>query len=162
MITFIANTGIQLYAFPLEIDTADGERRWFREHQDAETGDWMLEMMHAVKGAAGAGATDEEGIYLYEKSELIRGGYFAGGDGEIDIEDLRADGIQPVAEAGNFTDDEQAQFFEMHFGSRDSVLDSFENVWLAPPMVFRPVARCRCSSAAARTCLISAPSTGCA
>lgn len=130
-LSLIANSGIQLQTFPLRINTQEKFRQWYREWYDEAHGEWLLEPVYELR-------TEHYTAY-YDKAELYRKGYLASitGKPQIDPDDLRHDGIEPLR-----TDDEmrpgvEGEIFSMSFTDKDFHLAELENKWLPLPYFFK-------------------------
>ena len=66
--SIIANSGIQLFTFPLEIDLRKNFKRWFHEWYDKEEGVHKLDLVECVN-------TEEGDTFYYNKKDLINKGY---------------------------------------------------------------------------------------
>lgn len=129
MITLIANTGIHLHTFPLEINLNDKFTLWFHEWYNTTNGEWILDLAHEV--------TTETNRYFYRKKELFDNGYLADstGEGDIDVSSLSEEGINPI-----MIDDDMQQggeVFRMNFADKNNMLAAFENQWLPLPYFFK-------------------------
>ncbi len=131
--TLIANSGIQLFTFRLKINTQDRFKQWFHEWYDKETGEWKLELVHEV--------VTDDCSYFYNKADLIRMGYMTGAETEIDINDLRHDGIEPLQIDDQMCAGVPGEIFSITFSDRDNKLAAFENQWLPAPYFFKRTER---------------------
>lgn len=127
--TLIANSGIQTFTFPLNINTQENYKLWYHEWYDTENGEWRLDPVYEL-------CTEDESYY-YNKYELYRGGYLSDPSTELDVNELRSDGILPLR-----IDDENCQgvrgeIFNIAFADRNNKLRCFENVWLPIPYFFK-------------------------
>lgn len=61
--TLIANSGIQLFAFRLKINTQDRFKQWFHEWYDTGSGEWKLELVHEV-------CTEDCTVYYKKATQL--------------------------------------------------------------------------------------------
>lgn len=114
---------------PLAINTQEKFKMWYHEWYDTSNGEWKLEPVYELR-------TDDECLY-YSKHKLYKGGYLADPTIDIDVNELKDDGIIPLR-----IDDENCQgvkgeIFGMTFTDRDCKLQSFENVWLPVPYFFK-------------------------
>lgn len=125
-LTLIANSGIQMFTFSIEIDLNTKFEKCFREWHDDETNTYNLSLLHRMKNGE-----EDEDLY-YNKRDLYYGGYLASTQSSIEKEDLDADGIAPLNGA------ELEGLFKMKFSDKDCCLDKFENQWLPLPYYYRP------------------------
>lgn len=136
--TLIANSGIQLFTKRIEIDTQQRNREWFHEWYDSEHGEWYLELVQAI---------ETEGVdapMFYSKLELYKKGFLTSSSAkDIDLDDLRQEGIQPLRVGLDAhdnpdvdADDAKDHIFDLSFNDRDFKLDKLENQWLPLP-IFR-------------------------
>lgn len=131
--TLIANSGIQLFAFRLKINTQDRFKQWFHEWYDAESGEWKLELIHEV-------CTDECTVY-YKKADLLRNGYLSNPDIELDIVELKHDGINPLKVDDELCAGVKGEIYSLTFSDRDNKLSAYENQWLPAPYFFKRTER---------------------
>lgn len=127
--SLIANTGIHMTTFPLEINLKDKFSLWFHEWFDTTEGEWILDLAQEV--------TTETNRYFYKKKDLFVNGYLkeATGNGDIDVSALNDEGIHPIQ-----TDDEEpikGEIFKMNFSDKNNNLSAFENKWLPIPYFFK-------------------------
>ncbi len=127
--SLIANTGIHMTTFPMEINLREKFTLWFHEWYDTSEGEWILDLTQEV--------TTETNRYFYKKKELYDNGYLkeATGNGDIDISALNDEGIHPIQ-----TDDNEpikGEVFKMNFADKANTLSAFENKWLPIPYFFR-------------------------
>lgn len=126
--TLIANSGIQLTTFPLKLNLQDRFKQWFHEWYDTESGEWKLELVQEVN--------TEECTAYFKKAELLKNGYLSN-DVEIDINDLRHDGIYPIKVDDELCNGVKGEIFSLTFSDKENYLSSFENVWLPAPYFFK-------------------------
>jgi len=131
--TLIANSGIQIMTFPLSINTQDKFKMWYHEWYDTENGEWRLDPVYELRS--------EDGCYYYNKQKLYRGGYLTDPSIEIDVNDLKEDGITPLRIDDEMCPDIKGDIFNMSFSSRDNKLSAYENVWLPIPYFFKRTER---------------------
>ena len=131
--SLIANSGIQMFAFPLVINTQDRSKQWFHEWYETESGEWKLELVHEV-------ATEDATLY-YKKAELLKGGYLANPDTELDIDELKHDGIHPLQIDDELRAGVKGEIYNLTFSDRENKLASFENQWLPAPYFFKQTER---------------------
>ncbi len=128
-ITLMANSGIHLYTFSLEVNREDRYKLWYHEWEDTARKKWALEPVYELR--------TEEDYYYYKKKELHTNGYL-GSDVEITVKDLYADGITPLAVGDTELPAGQGELFSMTFRDRQNkFFDCFENVWLPLPYFFK-------------------------
>ncbi len=77
--TLIANSGIHITTFPLEIKTKEKFSLWFHEWYDTTNGEWILDLAHEI--------TTETNRYFFKKKKLFDNGFLseATGCGDIDV-----------------------------------------------------------------------------
>lgn len=131
--TLIANSGIQMFTFPLRINMQDRFKQWFHEWYDTESGEWKLELVHEVH-------TEDCTLY-YKKAELLKNGYLANPDNELDKDELQHEGIFPIKIDDEICAGVKGEIFSLTFSDRENKLASFENVWLPAPYFFRRTER---------------------
>lgn len=131
--TLVANTGIQLFTFRIRINLQDKLRDWFHEWYDSESGEWKLELVHEV-------ASDMGRVY-FPKNELIREGFLAPGQGEVEVDEIRQAGISPLMIDSEICQGVEGQIYSLSLTDRDSCLASFEGQWLPLPYFFRRTPR---------------------
>jgi len=126
--TLIANSGIQLTTFQLTINVQDKFKLWYHEWYDTEKGKWCLDPVYELR-------TDTE-CYYYNKKKLYNGGYLSDSN-EIDVNDLKNDGIFPLCIDDENCPGVKGDIFYMTFSDRQNKLSMFENVWLPIPFFFK-------------------------
>ena len=127
--TFIANSGIQIITLPLSINTQEKYKMWYHEWYDTTNGEWILDPVYELR-------TEDECVY-YNKQKLYKGGYLADPTIEIDVDDLKNDGITPLRIDDENCSGVKGDIFNMTFTDRDCKLQAFENVWLPLPYFFK-------------------------
>ena len=127
--TLIANSGIQIITFPLSINTQERFKMWYHEWYDTENGEWRLDPVYELR-------TDDE-CYYYNKQKLHKGGYLSDPTIEIDVNDLKNDGILPLRIEDENCPGVKGDIFSMTFADRDNKLSMFENVWIPVPYFFK-------------------------
>ena len=127
--TLIANSGIQIITFPLGINTQEKFKLWYHEWYDTENGVWRLDPVYELR-------TDDE-CYYYNKQKLHKGGYLSDPNIEIDVNDLKNDGILPLRIEDENCPGVKGDIFSMTFADRDNKLSMFENVWIPVPYFFK-------------------------
>ena len=132
--SLIANSGIQLIAFRLKIDTQQRHRQWFREWYDSATGEWKLELVHEI--------SDDTRTGYYATRDLFAKGYrqALSTGAEVDPADLDRDGIKPLRIDDEMADGVEGEIFSMSFNDRDFKLSALENEWLPVPYFFKRTA----------------------
>ena len=127
--TLIANSGIHITTFPLEIKTKEKFSLWFHEWYDTTNGEWILDLAHEI--------TTETNRYFFKKKKLFDNGFLseATGCGDIDVSSLAEEGIIPL-----MIDEEMqctGEIYKMTFSDKANTLDFFENKWLPLPYFFK-------------------------
>lgn len=125
----IANSGIQIYTFPLCINTQEKYKLWFHEWYDTQNGEWILDPVYELR-------TEDE-CYYYNKQKLYNGGYLSDPSYEIDVNELKNDDILPLRIDDVNCPGVKGDIFNMTFSDKDNKLSSFENVWLPIPYFFK-------------------------
>lgn len=131
--TLIANSGIQLFTFRLRINTQDRSKQWFHEWYDTESGEWKLELVHEVH-------TEDRTLY-YKKADLIKNGYLSNSDIELDVDELKHDGITPLKIDDELCSGVKGEIYSLTFADRENKLSSFVNEWLPAPYFFKRTER---------------------
>lgn len=131
--SLIANSGIQMFTFRLKINTQDRFKQWFHEWYDTDSGEWKLELVHEV-------CTDDCTIY-YKKADLLKNGYLSNPDVELDIDELKHDGITPLKIDDELCAGVKGEIYSLTFADRENKLLSFENEWLPAPYFFKRTER---------------------
>lgn len=83
--SLIANTGIHVMTFQIEVNTQDPHKMWFHEWYDKKNGEWRLDAVYKLAS---------EDVY-YNKKDIFEGGYFNVASEEISTAILKEDGIFP-------------------------------------------------------------------
>ncbi len=127
--SLIANSGIHITSFPLEIKTRDKFNLWFHEWYNTTNGEWILDLAQEV--------TTETNRYFYKKKSLFENGFLkeATGNNDIDVSSLADEGIIPL-----MVDEEMqcaGEIYKMNFSDKANTLASFENKWLPIPYFFK-------------------------
>lgn len=128
-IKIIANSGIQMFTFPVTINTQEKFKMWYHEWYDGESGEWILDPVYELR-------TEDECVY-YKKHTLYKGGYLADPTLVLDPSELKSDGISPLRVDDVNCPGVKGEIFNMTFGDRDNKLACFENVWLPIPYFFK-------------------------
>ncbi len=131
--TLIANSGIQLFTFRLKINIQDRFKQWFHEWYDTKCGEWKLELVHEV-------CTEDCTVY-YKKADLLNNGYLANSNSELDIDELKHDGILPLKIDDEICDGIKGEIYSLTFADRENKICSFENQWLPAPYFFKRTER---------------------
>lgn len=128
-ISLIANSGIQMIAFPLEIDMQDKFKMSFHEWYDKTDGEWKLELVEQVNF--------EQGKVYYNKKSLRDKGYKGNIAQDYTYNELIEDGINPIAKEDDESSSALGELFWMSFCDKLNTLDKFINVWLPAPYFFK-------------------------
>lgn len=131
--TLIANSGIQQFAFRLKINTQDRFKEWYHEWYDSESGEWKLELVYELN-------TDDCTLY-YRKAELLKSGYLSNSEDEIDVNDLKHEGILPLKIDDEMCPGVKGEIYSLTFSDKDNKLKCFENRWLPAPYFFKRTER---------------------
>lgn len=127
--SLIANSGIHITTFPLEIKTKEKFSLWFHEWYDTTNGEWILDLAHEV--------TTDTNRYFFKKKKLSEYGFLseATGSGDIDVSSLADEGIIPLM----IDEDMQCagEIYKMSFSDKGNTLTFFENKWLPLPYFFK-------------------------
>ena len=127
--TLIANSGIQLLALRLRLNTQDRFRVWFHEWYDKEDGEWRIELLHEV--------VTDDAKYYYRKKDLWLKGYLANPDLVLDPAELAGDGINPLKINDDVEAEVEGEIYSMSVSDRDFQLKALENQWLPMPYFLR-------------------------
>ena len=127
--TLIANSGIQLMTFRLNLDVQNRFKMWFHEWYDTANGQWRLDLAHE--------AITEDATYYYDKHELFDGGYLNDPTIEFDVTELKADGILPLQIDDQLCPDVKGELYKITFADKHNKLSEFENKWLPLPYFFK-------------------------
>lgn len=128
-ISLIANSGIQVFTFPITINMQEKFKIWYHEWYDTEKGEWRLDPVYEL--------WTEEDRFFYNKKQLHSGGYFADPTIEIDVNDLKNDNILPLRIEDYMCDGVKGEVFNITFNDKDNKLPLLENVWLPIPYFFK-------------------------
>lgn len=128
-IKLIANSGIQMFSFPIRINFQEKFKLWYHEWYDTENGNWILDPVYELR-------TEDECVY-YEKRKLYKGGYLTDSTITIDPSELKNDGITPLRIDDVNCPGVKGEIFSLTFLDRDNKLSFFENVWLPIPYFFK-------------------------
>lgn len=133
--SLIANTGIHMQTFPLELDFQEKFKLWFHEWYDTNDGEWRLELAEQVNF--------EEGTMYYKKQNLRDNGYLKAFPAVTNIAsefvygDLLDDGVYPIADESGMINDNRGELYKLTFNDKNNTLKCFENVWLPAPYFFK-------------------------
>lgn len=127
--TLIANSGIQMFTFSLKINIQEKYKLWFHEWYDTENGQWHLDPVYELR-------TEDYPVY-YNKTDLYFKGYLNNLTADIDINDLKSDGIVPLRIDDQMCEGVKGEIVSISFNDRNSKLSHFENVWLPTPYFFK-------------------------
>lgn len=133
--SIIANSGIQLFTFPLEIDLKQNFKRWFHEWYDKEEGIHKLDLVECVH-------SDDGDTYFYNKKELIDKGYLTAFETQqkVNPDEVREDGlVHPLAINNEGDDYLLDEIFSMSFDDSQNKLSFYENKWIPLPYFRRRV-----------------------
>lgn len=134
-ISLIANTGIHMTTFQLELDLQTNFKMWY--HEWAEMADdsqqWRLEIVDQINFV--------QGTAYYSKNDLRRKGYSGDIAKKYSYDELRDQQVLPIADGdGNMMNGNQGEIFKMSFSDRHNTLDKFINVWLPAPFFYKRTA----------------------
>ena len=115
--SLIANSGIQVITLSLDINTQDKFKMWYHEWHDTAQGEWLLAPVHELR--------TEDACYYYNKQELFRGGYLNDSTAEIDVNDLKLDGIMPLRIDDDNCNGVEGEIYCMSFSDRSNDLACF-------------------------------------
>lgn len=133
--SIIANSGIQLFTFPLEIDLRKNFKRWFHEWYDKEEGVHKLDLVECVN-------TEEGDTFYYNKKDLINKGYLTAFETcqTVNPTEVREDGlVHPLASNTGEDDYVFDEIFSMSFEDSQCKLSFYENQWIPLPYFRRRV-----------------------
>ena len=122
--SLIANSGIHLKTFTMDINLNDKFSLWFHEWYDTTDGIWVLDLVHELSA--------ESGRYYYKKKDLFTGGYL-NNPTEIEVSALNDDGYKPLKIDDTMCDDKGGEIFKMNFSDKNNTLSAYENQWLPIP-----------------------------
>ena len=136
--SLIANTGIQLFSFPITIDKQWREKIWFHEWFDdtmGENGKWCLEVLKEIM------FKDDDSKYYYRLTDLNDLGYLkptiSFENGDFTHDDLWGDGIEPLMVDDEMDENTEGVIFKMTFNDTCCNLDRLFNQWLPMPYLKR-------------------------
>lgn len=127
--TLIANTGIHMTTFPLEINSQEKYKMWFHEWYDTANGRWKLDLVHEY--------TTEDGLAYFKKYDLFEKGYLSQSNEEYELSALIADGLNPLKIDSENSEGVKGDIFKLAFSDKENKLGYFENVWLPIPYFFK-------------------------
>ncbi len=128
-ISFIANTGIHMTAFQVELDYQEKFKMWYHEWYDTTDGEWKLELVEQVNFEAGTA--------YYSKKQLRDKGYKGNIAQDYTYSELKDDGILPIADDKGLLDGNRGEIFKMTFADKHNDFEKFINVWLPAPYFFK-------------------------
>lgn len=128
-LSLIANSGIQLLTFRLNLNTQDTFKMWFHEWYDTSNGQWLLDLVHEI-------TTDDCSLY-YNKKDLFDKGYLNDPNMEYDQSELRDDGINPLCIDQEMCKDVKGELYKMTFTDQHNAMKCFENKWIPVPYFFK-------------------------
>ena len=128
--TLIANSGIQLHTFSLDINVQDKYKLWFRQCYDSENKLWRLDPVEEVRD------TESDENYYYNKTDLYNNGFLCGNQ-QINIAALKQENIEPLCIGDVCKDGENQEIYPLTFSDRHNVFHSFENKWIPIPYLLR-------------------------
>ncbi|MBD5340875.1 MAG: virulence factor SrfB [Bacteroides sp.] len=131
--SLIANSGIQMLAFRLKIDTQDRYKQWYHEWYDTNSGEWKLELVQEL-------CTEDCTLY-YKKADLLKKGYLSDPNTELDIDELKHDGIMPLKIDDELCPGVKGEIYSLTFSDRENKLSAFEGEWLPAPYFFKRTER---------------------
>lgn len=125
MHTLIANSGIQIAEFEMNLSKRKNMDMWFHEYIDESLNRCVLDIAQEV-------VTDTN-RYLYKKKKLFDYGYLRGttGRGDIEVSSLTSDGISPLC-----VDDEMrvaGDIYRLGFAELKRYMSLYEKQWLPLP-----------------------------
>lgn len=117
--SLIANTGIHMLTFPLEIDPQQKFKLWFHEWYDKTVGEWKLSLAEQV--------AFETGLVFYDKKKLCDYGYinFANIAKENTYSNLKEEGLLPIADENGMLNNNTGELFKMTFNDKYNALHCF-------------------------------------
>lgn len=129
-LSLIANTGIHMITFPLEINLEENFKMWYHEWYDITDGEWKLELVDQVNF--------DQGTVYYRKNDLKNNGYMGNIVSQgYTYSDLREDGVLPIADENGMLDENRGEIFKMTFTDKHNVLEKFTNVWMPAPFFYK-------------------------
>jgi len=129
--SLIANTGIHVMTFQIEVNTQDPYKMWFHEWYDKQNGEWRLDAVYKL---------DSEDVY-YNKKDIFEGGYFNVASEEISTAILKEDGIFPIKVDDEMSDGIDGEVYKINFQDKQCCLSDFENQWLPVPYFFKKTSK---------------------
>lgn len=127
--SLIANSGIQMLTFRINLNCQDKFKMWFREWYDTSSSQWKLDLVHEI-------ITDDSVLY-YDKRELFDGGYLCDSSYEYDPIDLSNDGIKPLRIEDEMCNGVRGDIYKITLSDKHNMLKCFENKWLPLPYFFK-------------------------
>lgn len=129
--SLIANTGIHVMTFQIEVNTQDPHKMWFHEWYDKQNGEWRLDAVYKLAS---------EDVY-YNKKDIFEGGYFNVASEEISTAILKEDGIFPIKVDDEMSDGIDGEVYKINFQDKQCCLSDFENQWLPVPYFFKKTSK---------------------
>ena len=129
--SLIANTGIHVMTFQIEVNTQDPYKMWFHEWYDKQNGEWRLDAVYKLAS---------EDVY-YNKKDIFEGGYFNVASEEISTAILKEDGIFPIKVDDEMSDGIDGEVYKINFQDKQCCFSDFENQWLPVPYFFKKTSK---------------------
>lgn len=129
--SLIANTGIHVMTFQIEVNTQDPHKMWFHEWYDKQNGEWRLDAVYKLAS---------QDVY-YNKKDIFEGGYFNVASEEISTAILKEDGIFPIKVDDEMSDGIDGEVYKINFQDKQCCLSDFENQWLPVPYFFKKTSK---------------------
>lgn len=129
--SLIANTGIHVMTFQIDVNTQDPHKMWFHEWYDKQNGEWRLDAVYKLAS---------EDVY-YNKKDIFEGGYFNVASEEISTAILKEDGIFPIKVDDEMSDGIDGEVYKINFQDKQCCLSDFENQWLPVPYFFKKTSK---------------------
>lgn len=107
---------------------------WYHQWYDTSDGKWLLDPVYELKAEDGC-------LYYYKKKELFQKGYLNDPSAEIDVNDLKDNGILPLRIDDENCPEVTGEIFSMTFADKNCTLKAFENIWLPLPYFFKETPR---------------------
>ena len=124
--SLIANSGIQMFTFPLKVEANNTAGMFFHEWYDPEDALLKLEIAHRLQY--------QDEIIFVRKKELFTKGYLAEtAANNLNWEEIREDGILPLKRNDTMGTNVRGDIFKMSFGDKNNKLDLLQNIWLPLP-----------------------------
>ena len=127
--SLIANTGIQLFTFPIRIPTQEKFKLYYHEWYDTTQGQWRLDPVYVLKS---------DGCTAYYNKKLIRDkGYLNIDPSEIDLQILHDDGVNPLRIDNENCAGIKGEIYHFSLNDPQLKLNLFEGEWLPLPYFFK-------------------------